>query len=233
MNKKQAIDKWVGEMNSISGSLIRRAMKDNIDDWRELTTAVEGEEVYYDGEDRLVKEVNYARNETILEVDCEDEEVSTDDIKAVLYNDKKIKVKSIDSKEKIFVLGDEDNTKLKIEDVEVVYYENNKATVKKFNCKEEAFEVEVIGLVTDLYESRPEFDSSFTSWGTMWTFGSSLDEEWARKHPDIVSKCGFRIFEDDYTGDIYLGLDGGGYNFFDAHWTPLYDAVGIKWHTEE
>ena len=70
-------------------------------------------------------------------------------------------------------------------------------------------------------------------WGTMWTFSEDLDEDWVRENLDKVAKCGFRIYEDYKTGDIYIGIDGAGYNFYEAHWIPLYEARGLKWHSDE
>ena len=69
-------------------------------------------------------------------------------------------------------------------------------------------------------------------WGTMWTFGDSLDDEWARENIEIIQKCGFRVYESDDFGIIF-GIDGAGYNFYENHWIPLYKARGLKWHNEE
>ena len=76
---------------------------------------------------------------------------------------------------------------------------------------------------------REEFDvirdSKLPMWGVMWSFGKILDEVWLedgglRK----MSDCGFRIFEHDDWG-YFFGINGGGYNFWDEHWIPLYLAI--------
>jgi hypothetical protein len=77
-----------------------------------------------------------------------------------------------------------------------------------------------------------ENDDLLPMWGTMWTFGSNLDEEWARDNLEIMAKCGFRIYESDELG-IYFGIDGAGYDFYKSHWLPLYKARGLHWHDEE
>lgn len=77
-----------------------------------------------------------------------------------------------------------------------------------------------------------QYESMFPMWGTLWSFGDVLDEEWARYNIDEISKAGFRVFEDSYDGTIYLGIDGAGYDFYKHHWEPLYDARGLKWHSE-
>ncbi|MCC7420560.1 MAG: hypothetical protein IT428_09775 [Planctomycetaceae bacterium] len=34
----------------------------------------------------------------------------------------------------------------------------------------------------------------------------------------------------DFLGALILGIHGAGYNFFPAHWEPLYDALEYEWH---
>jgi hypothetical protein len=84
-----------------------------------------------------------------------------------------------------------------------------------------------------LNDITKEYDGWLPMWGTLWTFGESMDEYWVRENLEIVSQCGFRVFEDQETGDIYLGIDGGGYDFYESHWLPLYEARGLKWHDEQ
>lgn len=71
-------------------------------------------------------------------------------------------------------------------------------------------------------------------WGTMWSFGNGLDDEWLSDYDGIklMSECGFRIF---YSGEFgyFFGIDGAGYDFYEAHWIPLYEARGLHWHEEE
>lgn len=76
-----------------------------------------------------------------------------------------------------------------------------------------------------------EYDDALPMWGTMWSFGDSADDWWLeeRNGIEIMSKCGFRIYESDEFG-YFFGIDGAGYNFYDAHWIPLYKARGLQWH---
>lgn len=71
-------------------------------------------------------------------------------------------------------------------------------------------------------------------WGTMWSFGDGLDDEWLSDYDGIklMSECGFRIF---YSGEFgyFFGIDGAGYDFYEAHWIPLYEARGLHWHEEK
>jgi hypothetical protein len=68
-------------------------------------------------------------------------------------------------------------------------------------------------------------------WGTMWSFGDSADDWWLEEGNGIkiMSECGFRIYESDEFG-YFFGIDGAGYDFYDAHWIPLYKARGLQWH---
>lgn len=68
-------------------------------------------------------------------------------------------------------------------------------------------------------------------WGTMWSFGERLDDDWLENDGGIqaMSDCGFRIFEHEEWG-YFFGIDGAGYDFYEAHWIPLYKARGLQWH---
>lgn len=36
----------------------------------------------------------------------------------------------------------------------------------------------------------------------------------------------------DFDGDLYLGCNSAGHNFYDAYWIPLYKALGYEWHIQ-
>lgn len=69
-------------------------------------------------------------------------------------------------------------------------------------------------------------------WGTMWHFQTSLDDDWVLENIDTVYKCGFRVYENEDLG-VVIGIDGAGYDFYEAHWIPLYKARGLQWHDVE
>lgn len=71
-------------------------------------------------------------------------------------------------------------------------------------------------------------------WGTMWSFGDSVDEWWLENKNGLklMSECGFRIYHSEKYG-YFFGIDGAGYDFYEAHWIPLYKARGLKWHEHE
>ena len=79
-----------------------------------------------------------------------------------------------------------------------------------------------------------EFDERLPMWGTMWSFSDSLDTHWLEEEDGLeaMSECGFRIFESEEFG-CFFGIDGAGYDFYEAHWIPLYKARGLKWHDPE
>lgn len=71
-------------------------------------------------------------------------------------------------------------------------------------------------------------------WGTMWQFEDFCDDYWLEELDGIrqMSECGFRIYEHDEWG-YFFGIDGAGYDFYSAHWEPLYCARGLQWHDKE
>ena len=78
-----------------------------------------------------------------------------------------------------------------------------------------------------------EYYDYFPMWGTMWQFSDPVDIWWLEEKGglQIMGNCGFRIYEQEDYGYIF-GIDGAGYDFYEAHWIPLYDARGLKWHKE-
>lgn len=70
--------------------------------------------------------------------------------------------------------------------------------------------------------------------GWMWSFGDSADDWWLEEQDGIekMEECGFRVYEHEDYG-YYFGIDGAGYDFYDAHWIPLYKARGLQWHDED
>lgn len=71
------------------------------------------------------------------------------------------------------------------------------------------------------------------SWPSMWQFSDPCDNWWLEEKDGIriMSNLGFRIFYHEEWG-YFFGLDGGGYDFYEGHWIPLYKARGLHWHKE-
>ena len=82
-------------------------------------------------------------------------------------------------------------------------------------------------IVLELYDFLP-------MWGTMWMFGDSADQHWIEDEGNmaLMADAGFRIYDANELGYIF-GIDGAGYNFYEAHWIPLYKKRGLKWHTRD
>ena len=92
---------------------------------------------------------------------------------------------------------------------------------------------------TDFYEITPYTDEEIEKiydtlpmWGTMWSFGESIDEWWLEENLETMKECGFRIYESEDFGYVF-GIDGAGYDFYESHWIPLYEARGLRWHKEQ
>jgi hypothetical protein len=96
-------------------------------------------------------------------------------------------------------------------------------------------EDEAIEFCTAYIEEEDDYDNheyGLPMWGTLWAFNSSFDADWAKDNLEVLKELGFRVYESDEIG-VFIGIDGAGYSFFDEHWTPLYKARGLRWHSEE
>lgn len=93
-------------------------------------------------------------------------------------------------------------------------------------------------IIMDADNVLPIFDEIFPAHGTMWTFSGPEDdmlEDSQQYGKDSLiqklSDAGFRIYYHMKWG-WFIGIDGGGYDFYQEHWHKLYDAFGIHWHEE-
>ena len=68
--------------------------------------------------------------------------------------------------------------------------------------------------------------------GWVWMPSHSTDERWINNNRELVADLGFTICENYENGWLCLGIDGAGYDFYEAHWLPLYEARGLHWHKE-
>jgi len=48
-----------------------------------------------------------------------------------------------------------------------------------------------------------------------------------------AAQCGFEVYESPMFNGYILAIDGGGYDFVNDHWMPLYLAMDIRWHEHE
>lgn len=88
---------------------------------------------------------------------------------------------------------------------------------------------EMLTVETDDFEV--DRDGRLPMWGTLWQFGDSADDYWLEEMDGIqvMSDCGFRIYEHEEFG-YFFGIDGAGFDFYEAFWEPLYKARGLQWH---
>lgn len=87
------------------------------------------------------------------------------------------------------------------------------------------------GIRIDRQDFEVQRDDYLPMWGTLWSFGDSADDYWLEEMGGIqvMADCGFRVYESEDYGYIF-GIDGCGYDFYEAHWVPLYKARGLQWH---
>lgn len=78
------------------------------------------------------------------------------------------------------------------------------------------------------------YDNDLPMWGYLWQFSDPCDIEWIENGDGVrvMSELGFRIYEHNEYG-MFFGIDGAGFDFYEAYWIPLYDARGLKWHDKE
>lgn len=170
MTKLDAAHEWVREFNAIQQGMIDKLMRDNPDEWTEVTRPSIGDRVY-------------------------------------------------------------------VYDVPVNAYGKHYGDVKSYNDESELYCVELDnGLLVWVKEDdfEVERDGQLPMWGTMWSFGDSADDWWLEEGDGIqaMSDCGFRIYEHEEFG-YFFGIDGCGYDFYEAHWLPLYNKRGLQWHDEQ
>lgn len=65
-------------------------------------------------------------------------------------------------------------------------------------------------------------------WNAMWV----INGEPSYLEIQEFNECGISVYEDG-DGGWYFGIDGCGYDFYDAHWIKLYREYGMCWHSTE
>lgn len=76
--------------------------------------------------------------------------------------------------------------------------------------------------ITDCENADYNREDGLPMWGYLWTLDSTT-ESWVRDNLYKMADMGFRIYEDE-EAEIFIGIDGCGYDFYEAHWTPFYEA---------
>lgn len=87
----------------------------------------------------------------------------------------------------------------------------------------------------DAYEQWEQDCESenYPMWGTLFEVNDSFVGTQILEKLKEVQDIGFLVLDDFDELGVCLGVAGAGYSFYDAHWTPLYDLLGLHWHKEE
>ena len=71
-------------------------------------------------------------------------------------------------------------------------------------------------------------------WSTLFEAKDNTIKDWIlENHEKIISEAGFTIIdlsrenEGEYETGVFLGVNGAGYDFYEAHWIPLYKIFGV------
>lgn len=65
-------------------------------------------------------------------------------------------------------------------------------------------------------------------WSTLWALNGEPDYS----EIAMYNECGISVYRTE-SDDFFIGINGCGYDFYEAHWLPLYRKMGICWHTTE
>lgn len=121
--------------------------------------------------------------------------------------------------------------------IEYGEHRGEEGEILRYNDDEEQYKIDLDGEEETIMLAADDFeverDECLPMWGTMWAFNNDLDNWWL-KHGGLqtMADCGFRIYEqEDY--EYIFGIDGCGYDFYEAHWIPLYKARGLRWSAED
>lgn len=91
--------------------------------------------------------------------------------------------------------------------------------------KEETVMVEVDGEEEewdiDLIDGIDRF-SGLPMWNILWRANNLFSYRFILDNLEAVAEAGFEIYQTE--DDIYIGINGAGYDFYEAHWLPLYRA---------
>ena len=81
-------------------------------------------------------------------------------------------------------------------------------------------------------------------WGTMWIVKDMIDksrieamlkvvddEDDEMNGSQEIGNTGIYAF--NIADELVLGINGAGYDFYESHWIPLYEALGYNWHDKE
>ena len=71
-------------------------------------------------------------------------------------------------------------------------------------------------------------------WSTLFEAKDNTIKDWILENSDkIIKEAGFTIIdlsienEGEYETGVFLGVNGAGYDFYEAHWIPLYKIFGV------
>ena len=115
-------------------------------------------------------------------------------------------------------------------------YSGEYGEIKDYNKMAETYIIELDNgelVCVDESDFEIEREDGLPMWGYMWAFGDTIDNYWLEEKEglQVMADCGFRIYESEDWGYVF-GIDGAGYDFYEAHWIPLYKTRGLRWHKE-
>jgi hypothetical protein len=81
---------------------------------------------------------------------------------------------------------------------------------------------------SDEHDVIDELDHLRNELMEQWRDGGSEDAIMCMDGWEAVGTTG--LLAREFDGRLVLGINGGGYDFYESHWIPLYLALGYQWH---
>lgn len=75
-------------------------------------------------------------------------------------------------------------------------------------------------------------NSLLPMFGWLYSVPDEIEAEWLRQNTLEASRIGLHVIESEAYG-VFIGINGVGYSFMEAHWIPYYLVRGYKWHNKE
>lgn len=85
---------------------------------------------------------------------------------------------------------------------------------------EDEYDASDIALGLNLNMTEPIHNYPF-AWNTYWKVPSYIPI-------DLIQDAGFIVYNNIEDSSVYMGIDGGGYDFMSHHWAPLYISYCVR-----
>ena len=93
--------------------------------------------------------------------------------------------------------------------------------------------VQLAEMAEDAPVPGPVYDVEELREDTKWKWEEKYDDDMWLAHYGWHYVGDTGVLATEIDGELILGINGGGYDFYEAHWIPLYRELGYGWHNVE